>query len=162
MNITFRDYTDQDKPTLLELAKKLAESGKVIDPQKRIQNNPGFVEMEVDDTLENVKKYQGKLWLADDNGKAVGYIVGVIWEQSEKNKLEIGQHVLGEVLDLYLDEAYRGQGLGTKMLGIMEQYFKEKGCDSMWIHLFAENHNAHEVYKKFGFQDRAIGMLKNI
>ncbi len=100
--------------------------------------------------------------LAEDGGKAIGYIAGVIREQSEINKLEIGSHVLGEVTDLFIEEGYRNQGLGTKMLSKMEEYFKEKGCDSMWISVFAPNEIAQVAYKKFGFVPRQIGMLKNI
>ena len=48
------------------------------------------------------------------------------------------------------------------MLQMMEKYFKEKGCNSMWISVFAPNENAHNMYKKFGFVDREIGMLKQI
>jgi ribosomal protein S18 acetylase RimI-like enzyme len=83
-------------------------------------------------------------------------------ETIKKNELEIGRHRLGEVLDLFIEESYRGQGIGSKMLMMMEAYFKEQDCDSMWAHLFASNENAHTVYEKFGFIDRSIGMLKNI
>ena len=69
---------------------------------------------------------------------------------------------MGEVLELFVEEKYRGQGIGTKMLAMMEDYFKEKNCDSMWISVFAPNNTAHELYKKFGFTNRDIGMLKNI
>ena len=162
MNITYREYTDQDKNTLLELGKKLDEHARAMDPMQRIKNFPGLAERVLEDNLKNVSKYQGKIWLAEDSGKAIGYIVGVIWEQSESNKLEIGPHTLGEVLDIYIDEGYRSQGLGTKMLSMMEAYFKEKGCDSMCISLFAPNEIAQEAYKKFGFVPRQIGMLKEI
>jgi ribosomal protein S18 acetylase RimI-like enzyme len=162
MEFMFREYTDEDKPQLLELTKKLAAFGKTLDPIKRIQNSPGFAEMDLDKTLQDVKKYQGKIWLAEENSEIVGFIIGVIWEQSEKNKLEIGPHVLGEVLDLFVEESHRGNGMGTKMLTMMQDYFKEKGCDSMWVHMFAPNKDAHGVYEKFGFTDRSIGMLKTI
>ena len=162
MEVTFREYSDKDKQQLLELSKKLGAFGKSIDPMKRIQNAPGFAEMDVDETLENVKKYQGKILLAEDNGKTLGFIIGVIWEQSEKNKLEIGPHILGEVVDLFLEDVYRGQGIGSKMLTLMEEYFKSKGCDSMWVGTFAPNKDARKVYEKFGFVDRSIGMLKTI
>lgn len=83
-------------------------------------------------------------------------------DRALKNKLEIGPHKLGEVLKIYLDEEYRRKGIGKTMLQMMEKYFKEKGCNSMWISVFAPNENAHNMYKKFGFMDREIGMLKQI
>lgn len=161
-HITFRDYKDEDRGTLVDLTNKLEEYVKPLDPLHRVKNLSGFSEMSLQETLENVKKYQGKITFAEDNGKVVGVIIGVIWEQSEKNKLEIGQHTVGEVLDLYLEEAYRGKGLGKAMLQMMEDYFKSKGCDSMWIEVFSPNENAHNVYKKYGFVDREVGMLKQL
>jgi len=162
MNITFREYTDADYDLLLTLSNKLEEYAKSLDPLKRVQNNPGFAELSWKETLENVEKYQGKIWIAQDGDTIAGYVVGVIWNQSEQNKLEIGEHKLGEVIDLYLEESYRRKGLGTQMLEMMEKYFKDNGCDSMWISVFSPNIAAHNAYRKFGFVDREVGMLKNI
>lgn len=162
MEVTFREYRDEDKPLLLALAKELGACGQSLDSMKRIVNAPGFFEMDLEDTLANVSKYQGKILFAEENRKTIGYIIGVIWKQSEKNKLEIGQHVLGEVLDVFVEEQFRRKGIGTKLLEKMQHYFKERGCDSIWVHLFAPNKKAHDVYEKFGFTDRSIGMVKVI
>jgi ribosomal protein S18 acetylase RimI-like enzyme len=160
--IILRDYREEDRDALLELVNKLEEYVKPLDPLKRVKNLPGFTEASLHETLENVEKYQGKITFAEESGKIIGMIIGVIWEQSEKNKLEIGPHTVGEVVDLYIEEVYRGKGLGKKMLKMMEDYFISKGCDSMWIEVFTPNENAHNVYKKYGFVDREIGMLKQL
>lgn len=162
MIITFREYKNEDRALLLEFIRNLGDFVKSIDPLKRIQNNSGFFELDLNDTLEKIEKYQGKIYFAESKKKISGYIAGVIWEQSEKNKLEIGQHKLGEVIDLIVKEELRGQGVGTALLKKMENYFKEKDCDSMWVSVFAPNENAHNLYKKFGFINREIGMLKQI
>jgi ribosomal protein S18 acetylase RimI-like enzyme len=158
----FREYDNNDKDLLLDFIKKLSQNSKDIDPLKRVKNFPGYAELSLTDLLSDVEKYRGKIWFAQDDETVIGYVIGAIWEQNEKNKLEIGPHTLGEVLELFVEEKYRGQGIGTKMLAMMEDYFKEKQCDSMWISVFAPNNPAHELYEKFGFTDRDIGMLKNI
>ncbi len=162
MDIIFKEYTDNDKIMLLSLRRKLAEYSKEIDPIKRVRNFPGFSEMALNEILENVEKYQGKIWLAIHNDKAIGYIAGAIWEQSKQNKLEIGPHKLGEVLQVFLEEEYRRKGIGTQMITMMENYFKGEKCDSVWIEVFAPNTLTYSLYKKFGFIDREIGMLKSI
>ena len=162
MNLIFRDYKEEDKQTLFDLIKKLGKFAQSLDSLQRVKNLPGFFEISLKETLENVEKYQGKIWFAEEEGKIVGYIIGANWTQSEMNKLEIGPHTLGEVVDLFIEEDYRRQGIGTKMLQMMEDYFKEKGCDSMWVQVFAPNEKAHNTYKKFGFIDREIGMLKQL
>lgn len=162
MKITYREYKKEDKEILLDLRTKLADYAKSIDPIARVRNLPGFVEMVVEKALTNIEKYQGKIWFACDGEKVVGYIIGLIWEPTEETNLEIGPHKLGEVLQLYLEEEYRGKGIGTTLLQMMESYFKENKCDSIWIDVFAPNSTAHNLYKKCGFFDREIGMLKNI
>jgi ribosomal protein S18 acetylase RimI-like enzyme len=162
MEVTFRKYTDADKQQLIELEKRFGLFIKPLDPLHRVQQLPGFHERLVEDTLKDLHKYQGDTWFALDRVTVVGCIVGIIWEQSELNRLEIGEHVLGEGKFLYLDKKYRGYGIGTKLLMMMETYFKEQACDSMWVSVFELNENAHNVYKKFGFVDREIGMLKTI
>lgn len=116
MDIQIREYNQTDKSVLLELTKKLGEHGKSLDALGRIKNLPGFFETSLKATLTKVDKYQGKIWFALDDNRIVGFIIGVIWKQSEENKLEIGPHTLGEVLDLYIEEEYRGKGIGTKLL----------------------------------------------
>jgi ribosomal protein S18 acetylase RimI-like enzyme len=162
MNITYREYTPEDKNLLVTMARKLTEHSKAIDPLKRVINSPGYVEADVEDMLGDVENHHGKVWFAESEGSVVGYVIGVIWDQSEKNKLEIGPHKLGQVLDLFIDESMRGQGLGSKFLSMMEKYFKDEGCDSMWVNTNAHNQPARNLYKKFGFVDRELGLLKNI
>jgi ribosomal protein S18 acetylase RimI-like enzyme len=162
MQITLREYSDNDWRELLALTKKLHSHIKSLDLLQRIQNQPCYAEMSLHDILENVTKYQGKIWFAQDKGKTVGYIIGVIWKQSEKNALEIGRHVLGEVIEIYVNENYRKKGVGKMMIGKMEEYFKEKGCDSVWVSVFASNDSARQMYRKSRFVEREIGMLKEI
>ncbi|MFA9289367.1 MAG: GNAT family N-acetyltransferase [Weeksellaceae bacterium] len=162
MNITYREYTASDNDLLLSLTTKLDQYVKTLDPLKRIQLRPGFSELSLQDTLKDVRDHNGKIWFAVDSERLVGYIAGVIGDQSQKNKLEIGEHKLGEVLEIYLEEEYRSQGIGKTMLQMMEDYFKSHGCDSIWIDLFIHNTQALNAYRKFGFADRNVGMLKEI
>ncbi|HRN96215.1 MAG TPA: GNAT family N-acetyltransferase [Candidatus Levybacteria bacterium] len=162
MNITYRQYTENDQEIFFSLNQKLGTYVKGIDSLHRIQNNSGYFELSVQETLENVAKYNGKILFAEIDNQIIGMICGVIWEQSEKNKLEIGEHTLGEILDLYVDDNYRGQDIGTELLSKMENHFKDNGCDSMWVGVFAENSGARNAYKKFGFNEREVGMLKEI
>lgn len=162
MDITYKDYSQADSELLKSLSRELESYIKNIDPIRRIKNLPGFSELSIQETLESVRRYNGKIWFALHKDEVVGFVIGVIWEQSEKNKLEIGPHILGEVLDLYVKETYRRNGIGKQMLQKMEDYFKSQNCDSMWVSVFAPNENAHALYRTFGFQDREIGMLKEI
>jgi len=160
--MAFREYKDEDKNLLLKFINKLEEYVKPLDPIKRVLNLPGYSELALKETLEDIEKNNRKIWFALDGSKVVGFIAGVVRNQTEINRLEIGPHKVGEVADLYLDEEYRNKGIGTEMLKIAEEYFKSMECDGIWLSVFYPNENAHNFYKKLGFTDREVGMLKQL
>lgn len=161
-NIQIREYEEKDRSILLDFINSLEEYQKSLDPILRVKNLDGFAEKYLVQTFSNLDKYKGKIFLAEDNGVAVGFISGAIFDQSEIDKLEIGEHKQGEVLKIYISEEHRGKGLGKLMISKMEDFFKENGCDSVWIEVSSYNTNAHSTYEKLGFIDREVGMLKEI
>jgi ribosomal protein S18 acetylase RimI-like enzyme len=163
MDIKIREYKDGEYNILLELAQKLAEYVKSIDPIGRIQNLAGYSETDLQDTLEDLNKNKGKILFAETDGKVIGYIIGIVWlEQPKKVKLEIGLHKTGEIMDFFVNEKFRGLGIGHLLLSKIEEYFKTENCDGIWLTVFEPNKNAHEFYKRNNFIDREIGMLKKI
>jgi ribosomal protein S18 acetylase RimI-like enzyme len=50
---------------------------------------------------------------------------------------------------LFIEEKYRGQGLGTKLMSHAFKYGKKKGCD--FVYLETMDFQAPEFYKKHGF-----------
>jgi ribosomal protein S18 acetylase RimI-like enzyme len=161
-NIQIREYEEKDKTILLDFVNKLEEYQKGIDPIARVKNLDGFAEKYLEQTFTNLDKYSGKIFLAEVDSVIAGFISGVIFDQSEIDKLEVGGHKQGEILKIYITEEYRGKGLGKLMISKMEDFFKENGCDSVWIEVSSYNTNAHSTYEKLGFIDREVGMLKEI
>lgn len=58
---------------------------------------------------------------------------------------------------LWVDETYRGKGLGAKLLEEVEKTAKEKGC--YLIHLDTFDFQAKEFYEKQGYE--VFGVLDN-
>lgn len=163
MEITFREYTDADKDLLQSFIEKLQDYVVTTDPIQRIRRLPGFGPVAVERTLKSFHNNHGKIYFAVDNGREIGYVFGFLFDkQSEENLLEVVPTKVGQVDDLYIDEEYRGQGIGKMLLQKIEEYFKDQGCDSVWMEVFASNTNAHNAYLKLGYMDREIGMLKKL
>lgn len=40
--------------------------------------------------------------------------------------------------------------------------YKDQKCDYVWVEVFVPNIKTHELYKKMGYQDRDIDMIKKI
>ena len=66
----------------------------------------------------------------------------------------------GEVLELFVSEAFRGQGVATELMAAIEQYFRAKGCDVSGIAVLAQNKRAHRLYAHLGYADRMVYAVK--
>lgn len=83
---------------------------------------------------------------AFDNGNLIG-IVG--FERVERQR---ARH-RGEVVQMYVDAAYRGQNIGEQLLrGLIEQAFSVQGVEQLQLSVIARNHAAITLYEKIGFQ----------
>jgi ribosomal protein S18 acetylase RimI-like enzyme len=162
MNVNIREYTAQDKTFLLEVVNKLHDFVVDLDPIKRLRKMPGYAEQELHELLTTIKKQQGKIFIAEIDDKQVGVIAGFITRQSKINLLSVVPTKLGVISDVYVDETVRGKRIGAQLIEMMEVYLKEEGCDSLWIDIVAFNTKAHAFYKKHGYSDREIGLLKKI
>jgi GNAT superfamily N-acetyltransferase len=54
------------------------------------------------------------------------------------------------VLDLLVDEAARGQGIGMALMQAAEAIAREKGCSELQWAVYAPNKSALDFYHKFG------------
>jgi RimJ/RimL family protein N-acetyltransferase len=83
---------------------------------------------------------------AFDHGNLIG-IVG--FERLERQR---ARH-RGEVVQMYIDSAYRGQNLGEQLLRrLIEHAFTVKGIEQLQLSVIAGNRAAIQLYEKLGFQ----------
>ena len=84
-------------------------------------------------------------FVALDSGEVVGFISSVI---SFSIGLEVGfMHIVG----LAVKTVKQNQGIGTKLLEHMENYAKEKGVSSIILNSGVKRTDAHEFYKRKGY-----------
>ncbi len=111
--------------------------------------------------FNDVENKNGKLYIVENTEKIVGFIAGVILEVgNQDDEIDCKPHRMGRIIDLYLSEKYRGQGYGSKLIEKMESYFKEKNCYKVNIEVFGPNVEAYKFYKKHGFNERNIDLVK--
>ncbi len=89
-----------------------------------------------------VCNYTPFAFAAKQNGKVIGVIKG----HSFYREVHIGE--------LIVEEACRGQGIGTKLLSVVEAHFRGKGFDN--INLTTYRFQAPEFYRKNGFTPEHI------
>ncbi|MHA7843570.1 MAG: GNAT family N-acetyltransferase [Winogradskyella sp.] len=57
---------------------------------------------------------------------------------------------------------YRKKGLGKLFMGWIHRYCKEKGCNSVELNTYVENHPSHKFYYNEGFQILGYHFLKKL
>ncbi len=85
----------------------------------------------------NDDEYIGYLWLDVDSTKQRCYIY-----------------------DIYLHEAFRGQGLGRQTLELIEAKMNEINIQRIGLNVFADNAVARDLYSKMGYQVTSLNMQK--
>ena len=65
----------------------------------------------------------------------------------------------GEVDSLFVDEAYRGHGIGSALLGRAMQWFAERGTKSVIVEVIAGNDEAVRFYERRGFAPRTVRLM---
>ena len=147
-NITIRESTYDDIPSLLELLYELGRPK----PQQ-------------DNELEKFTKLLKNYMQEDDkkilvaqigNSKIIGMISIVFLSRLNQNTLEM------YVPELIVSKNYRSKGIGKKLINFSIELGKEKKCHRMRLESGNHRIESHKFYKHLGFEDSSIFFTKNL
>lgn len=93
--------------------------------------------------------------VAEDNGQLVGYIAGTVKTREDKVLDKAGY-----ISNWYVNDEYRNKGVGKKLWDGLLGYFKEQQCTHLLLDIWAENTTAHATYKRMGFIEEQINLVK--
>ena len=112
--------------------------------------------------LEEVDKYNGKCYLAIENDKVLGLIMGCIYPYDEYDYLDYKCPKRGEITELIVTKKVRSNGVGQILMNKMEEYFKSIDCEYVHVDVFGYNENGIKFYEKSGYHTRMLNMIKKI
>ncbi len=112
--------------------------------------------------LEDVNKNNGKCYLAIENDKAIGLIMGCIFPYDKYDYLDYKCPNRGEITELIVTSRIRNTGIGKKLINKMEEYFKSVGCEYVLVDVFAYNEIGKNFYHKNDYHSRMEIMIKKI
>ena len=112
--------------------------------------------------LDEIENNNGKCYLAIDNTKAVGVIMGIINKYDKYDYLDYKCPKKGEITELVVSNNYRGMGIGNLLVEKMEEYFKNAGCEYVSIDVFSYNTDAINFYSKFGYHSRMNIVIRKL
>ena len=156
------EYEDKYLKDVRDLLVELEEYIVSIDKDELDQVGKDYREKMALMELEEVNKNNGKCYIAVENNKAIGLIMGCIFPYDEKDYLDYKCPKKGELTELIVSKKARGQGIGKVLMNKMEEYFKSLGCEYILLDVFAYNVNAIKFYEKEGYHSRMYKEIKKI
>ncbi len=92
----------------------------------------------------------GRAWLAEDDDKPVGYLIGNIAQKVPKSRTIKKRAVLD---NMFVLKNYRNKKIGGRLVKEFIAWAKENGADNLRVTAFASNKEAIKFYQQNGFQD---------
>ncbi len=162
MKITFKQYKRSNLKDLEMCMENLQDFLIDIDPLKRLRRLPEYSKRYTKNLVKKTFKQNGLIILAYDKEKIVGCTAGNIEKQTKDNLLECIPTKQGRILELFVSDSYRNQGLGKRLMQKMETYFRKHKCDIIRIEVFAPNEKTHDFYQNLDYSDRFVDMIKKL
>lgn len=88
----------------------------------------------------------GGAWLIEADGRTAGYVVLAICYELELH----GRY--GVLDEFYLDESYRGRGIGTRTLAFIDEQCRARGLKAARLQVGHTNLRARGLYERSGYR----------
>lgn len=156
------EYEDKYLEDVKDLLVELEEYIVSIDKDHLDQVHSEYREKMAIIDLEEVNKNNGKCYLATENEKAIGLIMGTIPPYEEYDYLDYKCPKRGIITELIVTSKIRSKGVGQVLMDKMEEYFKLNNCEYVLVDVFAYNENAINFYNKKGYHPRMHTDIKKL
>ena len=118
-------YLEEVRDLLVELEEYIIS----IDEDHLDRIHPEYREKMALVDLEKDKNDNGKCYLAIDNNKIIGLIMGIIPPYDKYDYLDYKCPKRGIITELIVNSKIRSKGVGQLLMNKMEEYFKSVGCE---------------------------------
>lgn len=144
MNITFDEATKEDIDELIKLriTYMIDDFGSVTDHEKEC------METQLKDYFDRKLGDELIVFAARDGKRIVSVAYLHIIEMPANSILLNGLYA--DVLSVYTEPEYRGQGLCTKLMEMLVEYGKKRGLGRIDL---SATEKGYPIYKKIGFED---------
>ena len=155
-------YSNKYQEDLKNLLVELQEYIVSIDDWHLNILTPQYRELYFKKTIEECHKRNGVIFIAVENNKAIGMIYGGIIEYDEYDKCDYACPKTGHIEELIVSKNVRHEGLGSKLLNKMEQYFKSLGCEYCHLNVFEPNNIGKNFYAMHNYITRMCNLSKKL
>ena len=149
----YRQYTEKDAVGVKQCLLVLQNFVNNLEPQLMAKGEDVY-DSYFEFLVNEVAKKNGKIFVAESNNEIVGFIAFYF----TKDEYESSKALY--ISDLVVLEKFRGLGVGSNLLKFADEHAKQQGTKFVKIGALAKNHNAIDLYRKKGFVDYAVTLLK--
>ena len=156
------EYEEKYLEDVRDLLTELEEYLVSIDKDELDRVHPEYHEKMALVDLKDVKENEGICYLAIENNKAIGLIMGTIPPFDEFDYLDYKCPKRGIITELIVTSKVRSKGVGQALMDKLEKYFKSKGCEYALVDVFAYNNLGINFYDKKGYHPRMHTDIKKL
>ena len=157
-----RPFRPKDKDQIISLMREFGDYLEKLDAMGRTQFTKDGSLYFTDKLLSEVRNKNGQIFVAEEHGKIIGFIGGIIARQTEEELMEAKPAIPGVINEFFVTSQSRRLGIGLKLMKKIEEYFKQRGFTLVRLDVFAPNQIARNFYQKHGYQDRSVVISKDI
>lgn len=156
MNIHLREAKATDRPLVKKMFVETSWEY-IPETQKKLLDREKW-NMNVIEDYENILKEENtEVFIAEDeHHKYVGHLI-VGQTRGMITKLSFGY-----IYDIFVEEEFRGKGIGKLLLEKAEDYCRKKGHSRIALSVSATNDSAIKLYSRTGYKPERINMAKEI
>ena len=99
-------------------------------------------------------------FVAEENGNILGYIEFAIEKNEPSQFFKVKQY--GWIECIVIDEKIKGKGIGQKLFDYAIGLFREKKIRFVRLSVFLKNKGARDFWKKNGFWEDSLEMIRAI
>lgn len=112
-------------------------------------------------TINHLKEYiesiDSFIFVAEDNGKLVGYIAGSIRDDYYRNV-----NKAAKIKNFLIAKEYRNKKIGKSLFNKTKEYLKKMGVDYLEVSVDINNEKTTAAYKKLGFIDHSLTLNQKL
>lgn len=158
MKVTIRPVEVQDEMAIARMWAELTAYHVALDP--RLPDTvPGAEVQYAERLIERRDDPATRTFVAEVEGKVVGYVLGAVVDLHP----DLFQHVdVGFIADIYVDPAYRGQGVARQLVVTINRWFAELGVDHTEWQVAAKNDEGRRFWEAVGGQSVMVRMRMDL
>jgi GNAT superfamily N-acetyltransferase len=148
-----RPYSPGDRAVLHGPVLDLHETLRPYDAD--LAAGEAIIERYLDGLLSRVDETGGAVFLADDNGRVVGYVC--VWGSVVPDDPDERQDPYSFMAELFVLPVFRRSGVGSLLVERAEAFAREGGAYKMELKVLARNESTLRFYEGHGYVPRVSG-----